>query len=179
MALYFIFYEHSHHYFDDSFLQIFVNFIIIFFFVFINKLINLPNNQVSRLQAILNAAARIIKKPRKFDHVTPLLKELHWLPIVKRPIFKILLLVFKTLRGEGPQYLMDLLVPYVPTVNLRSSTDQLLCVPKSKLVTYGDRAFSVIAPSLWNDLPIEIKDCDTVPIFKRKLKTYLFTQAYS
>ena len=94
-------------------------------------------------------------------------------------IFKILLLVFKTLRGEGPQYLMDLLVPYVPTVNLRSSTDQLLCVPKSKLVTYGDRAFSVIAPSLWNDLPIEIKDCDTVPIFKRKLKTYLFTQAYS
>ena len=142
-------------------------------------LVNLPNNQLSRLQAIQNAAARIIKKRRKFDHVTPLLKELHWLPIVKRPIFKILLLVFKCLHGQGPQYLMDLLIPYVPTVNLRSSTDQLLCVPKSKLVTYGDRSFSVIAPTLWNDLPIDVKDCDTVPIFKRKLKTYLFTQAYS
>ena len=93
--------------------------------------------------------------------------------------FKILLLVFKCLHDEGPQYLKDLLLPYVPYQNLRSSNDQLLCIPKSKLVTYGDRSFSVIAPTLWNNLPIDIKHCDTVPKFKRKLKTYLFNQAYS
>ena len=80
---------------------------------------------------------------------------------------------------EGPLYLSDLHIFYKPARNLRSSNDQQLCIPKSKLATYGDRSFSVIAPKLWNSLPMHIKDCDSIPNFKKKLKTFLFTQAYA
>ena len=62
---------------------------------------------------------------------------------------------------------------------LRSSSLNLLSIPKTKTVTYGDRSFSVIAPKLWNDLLIIIKQCFTVDSFKLRLKTFLFSSVYS
>ena len=67
---------------------------------------------IAKLQLVQNAAAKVICTLRKFDHVTPSLYNLHWLPVEQRIIFKILLLVYKARSGEGPKYLKDLLLPY-------------------------------------------------------------------
>ena len=46
------------------------------------------------------------------------------------------------------------------------------------ITTYGDRAFSIAGPKLWNDLPLEIRKCASVATFKQSLKTFLFKLAY-
>lgn len=112
----------------------------------------------------------------RYDHVTPVLRSLHWLPVSARIDFKILLLVFKVLNGLGPLYLCELLEPYIPNRNLRSSRKKLLMVPKCNLKTYGYRAFSHRAPTLWNALPDDIRQVDHIQTFKSKLKTHLFRQ---
>ena len=103
-----------------------------------------------------NTAAGLITKSRKHEHITPILNSLHWLPVVNRIKFKILLLVFKIKHGFAPTYLSDLLQPMIPSRSLRSSKHaHLQYTPGPRTYTrYGDRAFSVAAPKLWNNLPI-------------------------
>ena len=72
-------------------------------------LYGLPKYVVERLQRIQNSAARVITFSRKFDHITPVLVDLHWLPVYYRVIFKMLLLTYKALHGLAPTYLSDLL----------------------------------------------------------------------
>ena len=138
----------------------------------------LPDFLIKKLQYVQNSAARLLTGSRKYDHVTPILKELHWLPVQHRITFKILTLTYKTLNTDSPQYLKDLLQPYVPTRNLRSSTKNLLSTPKFNLKTYGARAFSISAPTLWNQLPDSIRHSATLDTFKSRLKTFLFKQAF-
>ena len=138
----------------------------------------IPDYLIQRLQYVMNAAAKVITCKRKFDHVTPLLIELHWLPVRQRIVFKILLYTFKALHGATPTYVTELISPYVPRRALRSADQLLLEQPTHKLKLIGLRAFSVCAPYLWNSLPFEIKSSASVSIFKAKLKTYLFRQAY-
>ncbi len=88
------------------------------------------------------------------DHITPVLESLHWLPVSFRVDLKMLML---NLHGLAPQYLSELLIPYTPTRDLRSSETGLLTVPLTRLRLMGDRAFSSLAPKLWNSLPIEIR----------------------
>ena len=92
----------------------------------------------------------------------------------QRIIFKILLLTFKALNNLYPSYISDLLETYKPARNLRSSCRKLLVVSRSKLKCYGDRAFSVAAPRLWNDIPDSINCSEDLSSFERNLKTYLF-----
>ena len=121
--------------------------------------------QKSKLQRVQNAAAKLITKNKKHDHVTPLLHNLHWLPVEDRLIFKVLLLVFKSMNNEGPVYLKDLFTFYKPPLNLRSADNTLtLDIPRTKLVTYGDRAFSVVAAVEWNKLPLHITSSTSVNI---------------
>ena len=141
-------------------------------------LYGLPDYLIQRLQYVMNAAAKVITCKRKFDHVTPLLIELHWLPVRQRIVFKILLYTFKALHGATPTYLTELISPYVPRRALRSADQLLLEQPTHKLKLIGLRAFSVCAPYLWNSLPFEIKSSASVSIFKAKLRTYLFRQTY-
>ena len=121
----------------------------------------------------------LIFHKRKFDSVTPLLKKLHWLPIQQRIEFKILLITFKCINGQGPEYLSELLTPYTSTRALRSADSFLLRVPRTRLKNYGDKAFEKAASELWNHLPIYIRTSSSVSSFKKQLKTYLFKQAYS
>ena len=105
------------------------------------------NNALEKLQRVQNWAAKVILWGKKYDHVSPLLNELHWLPVVKRVQFKIPLLCYRCLNGSALQYLTSLLSPHKPPRNLHSSRDVLkLNVLCSKRL-WGDRAFSVASTS--------------------------------
>ena len=112
----------------------------------------------------------------KFQHITPVLCALHWLPIQYRIIFKILLVVYKSLNGTSPSYLAQKLHYRSHSRSLRSVSNELLMQPRSYTKTYGDRAFAVHAPREWNLIPYEIRKSNTISSFKRSLKTYLFTK---
>ena len=86
-------------------------------------------------------------------------------------------MTFKIINGCAPEYLSDLLETYVPIRSLRSATQGLLVVPISFTSTDGDRAFSVAAPKLWNNLPANIGTTSALESFKRKLKIHLFQDA--
>ena len=83
------------------------------------------------------------------------------------------------MHGKGPSYLKEMLVPYIPEKNLRSADKQNLVLPKVRTSMYGDRAFAAAAPTLWNNLPLDLKSASTVETFKSKLKTLLFSEAFS
>ena len=104
------------------------------------------------LKYVQNCAARLVTRTRSSEHVTPVLRRLHWLPVRQPFTYKILLLTYKALNGMALRYIADLLRPYTPTRQLRSSSKYLLITPKSNLKSYGDRSFQVAAPRLWNSL---------------------------
>ena len=132
--------------------------------------------QLKKCQNVQNTTARIVTQTRKFDPITPVLFDLHWLLVNYRIVFKILLLVFKLLNNFSPSYLADRLSYQSHSRNMRSSSKQLLQQPRSFTNTYGDKAFSVCAPKLWNLVPLDFRKSPSLTGFKNGLKTYLFRQ---
>jgi len=145
-----------------------------------NSLLNgLSQTHMLRLQRVQNTATRLICCIKKFEHISTSLQSLHWLPVVFRPRFKLLCIVFQSLRGVGPLYLQELICPYRPTHSLRSESKNLLYVPACRTATYGNRLFTVETAVLWNDLPQEVRDAENLSSFKRLLKTHFFICAFS
>jgi hypothetical protein len=143
-------------------------------------LYGVPKTTLNKLQHLQNTAARIITGTSRFEHITPVLKKLHWIPVVYRVDFKILMQTYKALHDQSPIYLKHLLALYQPTRNLRSkNSSKQLVVAKSRTVRYGERSFSSVAPKLWNALPDSIRDSKTVDVFKKSLKTHFFQKIYS
>lgn len=132
----------------------------------------------SKLQRIQNTAARIITRTRRDQHITPVLADLHWLPVKRRIEYKILVHTYKALHGEGPSYLKNLVQRYIPRRSLRSQDSLTLVPPTRRTVTYGDRSFSSSAPLLWNRLPNQLRDRTKLSSFKSDLKTHFFKQEY-
>ena len=132
-------------------------------------------SSISTLQRIQNNAARLIFKRKKTDHISPLLAQLHWLPIAKRIQYKLDTICYKCLSNAAPDYLTSLLNIYKPSRTLRSASDPLtLQTPRTKLRTFGPRAFSVSGPLSWNKLPLSVRQQPTFSSFKTSLKTHLF-----
>ena len=131
-----------------------------------------------RLQAVQNATARLVTGARKFDHVTPVLRELHWLPVRQRVTFKLGLLAYKSQHRLAPPYLVDMCLPMSSCTrrrNLRSEDENKLVVPRTK-TAYGDRGFNVSGPKTWNSLPVNLRDPSiSLAVFRRDLKTFLFS----
>ena len=143
-------------------------------------LYGVPKSTTSKLQTVQNTAARLITKTTRFEHITPILKDLHWLQIQDRIKYKILIQTFKTLHGQSPVYMRDLVEVYVPNRNLRSASAATTLVPqKCRLVSYGDRSFKVAAAKLWNSLPDNLRKDSSLNSFKRALKTHLFKNSYN
>lgn len=141
-------------------------------------LFGLPSRDISKLQRVQNSAARLISFAKKSDHITPILHELHWLPVAQRIEFKVLLQTYKCLTNVAPSYLSELIDRYAPGRSLRSSSQNLLRVPVARSKTYGERAFSIMAPKVWNALPLHIKNAVSVTQFKSAIKKYLFRVAF-
>jgi len=135
------------------------------------------------LQSVLNAAARLVMRKRKFDRITATLRDdLHWLPIRQRIMYKICTIVYKCTHGTAPSYLAEMCTPVAANTgrsNLRSATHGDLLVPRTRTMTYGPRSFAVSGPCIWNDLPPTLRASPgTLGQFQNTLKTILFCSAY-
>ncbi|KAF7238972.1 Choline/ethanolaminephosphotransferase 1, partial [Varanus komodoensis] len=88
--------------------------------------VGLPLKTVRTLQLVQNRAARLLTGTGRYAHMTPVLRQLHWLPIEARAQFKVLIMTYKALNGLGPGYLNERLCPYMPDRPLRSAGESLL-----------------------------------------------------
>ena len=131
----------------------------------------------TNFQRIQNSLARVITNTSKYQHITPILKKLHWLPIKQRIDYKLCLLTYKTLTNQQPTYLYNSLSFPSHSVSTRSSDSLVLSIPYVRS-SLGKRAFSVIGPRLWNSLPPDTRNSSSLPIFRSRLKTHLFKIAF-
>ena len=120
--------------------------------------------------------ARLITGAPRRDHITPILRQLHWLPVRRRVDFKIAVLVFQCLTGQAPGYLVEdcQLVADVSARRIRSA-DTAICVTRRTSNIVSDRCFAAAGPRLWNSLPINLRQCHSLGQFKCLLKTFLFS----
>ena len=146
-------------------------------------LYGIPKSAVSILQSVQNSAARIVTKTAPREHITPVLRELHWLPVDRRIEYKILLYAYKALNGLAPEYLCNMVELYAPDRVLRSASQNLLVVSRGKHCQYGMRTFAMAAATLWNSLNVRdrsnrIRGSPSLESFKSNLKTLLFKEHF-
>ena len=165
---------HIRRYLPYEGLKMLVNSLVISSLDYCNSVLyGIPKYQRDKFQRIQHIAARMITGTRSTDHITSILKNLHWLSVEARINFKILLITYKILNGQSISYLESIIQEYHPPRTLRSLTPSLLCIPSIKSNSYDGRAFSAAAPEFWNSIPEYIKRAETVETFKTKLKTFL------
>ena len=135
-------------------------------------------SNLARLQLVPNTLARVVTEKSRFCHITPVLSELHWLPVRHRINFKIATIAFKVLQFQQPSYLAALIPRYVPTRSLRSSSSLSLSIPTRKTEMAKSKSFSSVASSVWNKLPGHLSSISSLPAFRKKLKHHLFRSAF-
>ena len=134
----------------------------------------LPKKQINRLQLSHNNAARLISLTPRRDHITPVLNELHWLPVYKRCQFKVLVIAFNALHAQAPSYIQELLDRYRPSRPLRSASTTSLTTRRHRTVNYGRRLLDTAASVIWNSLSNDLKCATNLITFKNHVKTFLF-----
>ena len=140
-------------------------------------LVGVSPRLLDKLQSLQNTAARLVTGTRKLDHITPVLQEIHWLPVRQRVKFRTAVLVFKCLHDLAPAYLAD----YCQSTTVTAGRTRLCCANTQQLAVprtntgYGDRSLAVSGPSVWNSLPtaLRMSDC-SLTTFRTQLKTLLF-----
>ena len=145
-------------------------------------LYGLPARELIKLQRLQNSAARIIFNIPKMCHITPVLRELHWLPVQFRIQFKCIMITFKVINGHGPIYLQELIkLQQNGAYNLRSGNKGLLLQAANAITkkTLDDRAYMRAAPKLWNSLPYHVRKEIDFDKFTILLKTHLFNLAFN
>ena len=125
-----------------------------------------------------NHAVRLTLCKKRHEHVTLLLKKLHWLPVSERIVFKLVTLSFRYFDGTLPPYFSCCLSSYSSSRSLRSSSQKLLTVPRVNLNSAGARSFQYQAPLVWNSLPLKIRLCSSLSSFKFQPKTHLLLTVF-
>ena len=142
---------------------------------------NVPTHKIDHLQRLQNQCARILAKSSRREHITPVLKSLHWLKIQDRITYKILMLTYKSYNNIAPTYLCKLISRSESSVNTRLGADhhQLSMPPISKDCSnnFLERSFIYAAPCEWNKLNECIRT-STFDSFRESVKTMLFTKQY-
>ena len=145
-----------------------------------NSLVNnITLENIHKLQLIQNHAARLVKKKAsKRSSAKLLLKDLHWLPVKDRIIYKFAVLVCIIINdNSSPSYVRELITVTPPPPKLRDlfvPKQNILKIPRKFLKTFGERSFSHATPEKWNKLTVYIKSSRSTPIFKNNLETHLF-----
>jgi len=129
-------------------------------------LYSVGDSLLKKLQAVQNAAAQVVTGAKKFDHITPVLCDLHWLPVRQRIKYKLAMTVYKCLRGLAPTYLADdclAISAIAGKRHLRSARTWTLSVPRTT-TTLGIRSFVVAGPVIWNSLPATLQTATLSPL---------------
>ena len=138
---------------------------------------------LGKLQSVQNAAARLLTSKRRYDHITPVLMDLHWLPIHQRINYKIASLTRGCLHGEGHGDLKELLTPTSSCqgrAHLRAASHGDLVTSRSTTKRLGTHSFRIAAPTIWNSLPVSVRNLSSNhELFNAGLKTHLFNLAYT
>ena len=134
-------------------------------------------NKVKRMQHIPNSLARVVWCVLLRTCSSVLLHQLHWLPVEFRIRFKLACLTYKALSTSKPTYMHALLTPYTPPRCLRSSGTSLLAEPRYRTVM-GSRAYHISAAKERNRLPLSLHSSNSLPYFKKQLKTHYFFFAF-
>ena len=132
---------------------------------------------ISKLQRVQNSLARVVAQAKRRDHIHPILQDLHWLPIKYRIDYKVATLTYEIKATENPVYLLPSINDYIPTRQLRSSSQLLLSKPAVRTQT-ARRAFSQAASSVWNDLPADIRSSENYKQFRTRIRFYYFKLAF-
>ncbi|MEE4247409.1 MAG: reverse transcriptase family protein [Kangiellaceae bacterium] len=142
-------------------------------------LAGITQKNINRLQKVQNHAARLVSQTAHHCHITPVLADLHWLPIRARIDFKLMLNAHKAVHcNDAPKYMKELCMKYTPSRTLRSSSDpHLLAVKKSKR-NIGASTFDVYSCKTWNELPRDVRDIEETICFKKTLKTHLYKRCF-
>ena len=127
---------------------------------------------IGGLQSVQNSAAKLIYGKRKFDHVSGLISDLHWLKVNQRITFKILILVHNCL------YVDNFVFPLKDLVVVLNKRGMILTIP-NHFTSFGRRAFAFVGPKMWNSLPIGFRLDPSLQSFKGKLKHYLFNNFHA
>ena len=143
-------------------------------------LVGTSNSVIQPMQKVQNAAAHFILRAPRHQHCTPLLQQLHWLPISERIKYKTACMCYNSITGSAPSYLSELLQLYSPSRSPRSSSDaRILKLRLFNRKTRGFRSFSYFGPHIWNNLPQHVRHSNSLPSFKNKLETFLFSEHFN
>jgi len=134
-------------------------------------LYGVTDNVLQRLQSVQNAAARLITRTGRREHISLVLREVHWLPVRRRVDFKLATLMFKSLHGCAPSYLSDACKSGPEASHRLRSSGAITCVIPWSRACLGDRSFDVAGPRLWNKLPASLRSSDSLKQFRRQLSS--------
>ena len=141
-------------------------------------LVGTSTSNLARLQLVQNTLARVVTQKSRFSHISPVLSDLHWLPIRHRISFKLATITFKVLQFHQPSYLAALVPLCTPLRSLRSSSSLTICVPSCKTTMAKSKSFSSAASDFWNKLPVHLSSIPALPAFRKRLKHHLFLDAF-
>jgi len=142
-------------------------------------LAGIPSHLTKRMQSVLNSAARLVFSASRYDRITPLLTQLHWLKVPEHIKFKLSVLVYKC--HTAPPYLAAKLYQSSAVEarqRLRSASTSSLVVRHTRLSTIGDRAFPVAAARLWNALPLNVMSASSISVSRKHLKIHFFSHSF-
>ncbi len=134
-------------------------------------------SNIAMLQRAQNALSRVVTYTRRTEHIRPVLRNLHWLPISYRIDFKVATLAYKVHATGSPAYLKSSVSDYTPSRDLRSSSLQFLATVQTR-TAIARRAFSQAAPSVWNNLPYNVRTAETFERFKSSIRTHFYSRAF-
>jgi hypothetical protein len=130
---------------------------------------------IQRLQRVQNTLARVVAGTKRREHIRPVMRNLHWLPVQQRIEYKVALITYKVLCTDQPEYLRSLIQEYKPARRLRSEGQGLLVKPTCFKSMLGERAYTQASATVWNSLPEQLRKVQDLLCFKKKLKTFLFS----
>ena len=123
-------------------------------------------------------ACRIVKRLRKYDHVTEALKDLHCLPIHECIVFKTCMIMYKCITSSASLYLQELVITK-HNRKICSSSSKKLPVNRCKTSMAQNSSFSSMGPRLWNSIPYHLVCAESIELFKSGLKTFLFNKMHN
>ena len=139
---------------------------------------NTSTQNINKLQSIRIFARKIVTNSRKFDHVTPLLRQLNWLSINNYMYYRDFVLTYKCCKGLAPKHLVDKLFKRSSIYARHTRKRDLLHIPLYRTAS-GQRTFTYRGTSIWNNLDNDIKQCVSLQSFKQAIKGQLLVKRAS